>query len=322
MIELIALFAIAAAIYMGWNLGSNDAANCIGTAVGGGIITLRRALILVGVFALLGAIIGGGQVIQTIKGEVIQEKNITPLVATIAYISAGVFVMASTYLKLPVSTTHAIVGAMIGLGFAMGVQINWGTIGEMGIVWVTTPTFALLLGFVIYKYFKKAMRRVKKPATANLILKIAVIASGCYAAYSLGANNIGNAVGLITVKNFADIIAPAVAVIIGGIAILIGVVTWGGKVIETVGKNMTEIDPAMAFAAQLSIAILLFFFSIVGMPTSASHAIVGAVMGVGFVKGTSAVNLKLARNIFLTWILTPIVAALIAFGAFKVIGLF
>ncbi len=304
---------------MGWNLGSNDAANCIGTAVGGGIITLRRALILVGIFALLGAIIGGGQVIQTYKGDVIPENSITPLIASIAYISAGVFVMFSTYFKLPVSTTHAIIGAMLGLGFALGVSINWNTIGKMGIVWVTTPTIALLLGFVIYKYFKKAMRRVKKPATANLIFKVTVIASGCYAAYGLGANNIGNVTGLVA---GANIVVPAVAAIIGGIAILIGVVTWGSKVIETVGKGMIEIDPAMAFAAQLSVAIVLNVFSIVGMPTSASHGIVGAVMGVGLVKGTQAVNMKLARNIFLTWILTPIVSALIAFGAFKVIWLF
>jgi len=304
---------------MGWNLGSNDAANCIGTAVGGGILTLRRALLLVGVFALIGAVIGGGQVIQTFKGEVIPETSITPLVATIAYISAGVFVMVSTYLKLPVSTTHAIVGAMLGIGFALGVSINWGTIGKMGIVWATTPTFAMLLGFIIYKYFKQAMRRVKSPATANLILKIAVIVSGCYAAYGLGANNIGNVTGLIV---GANITAPLIAAVIGGVAMLVGVVTWGGKVIETVGKGMTEIDPAMAFAAQLSVALIMNIFAVVGMPTSASHAVVGAVMGVGFVKGTSAVNLKLARNIFLTWILTPIVAALIAFGAFKIIGLF
>ena len=303
---------------MGWNLGSNDAANCIGTAVGGGILTLRRALLLVGVFALIGAVIGGGQVIQTIKGEVIPETSITPLVAIIAYISAGVFVMVSTYLKIPVSTTHAIVGAMLGLGFALGVSINWGTIGKMGIVWVTTPTFAMLFGFVIYKYFKQAMRRVKSPATTNLILKIAVIVSGCYAAYGLGANNIGNVTGLIA----GNITTPLIAAVIGGVAMLVGVVTWGGKVIETVGKGMTEIDPAMAFAAQLSVALIMNIFAVVGMPTSASHAVVGAVIGVGFVKGTSAVNMKLARNIFLAWILTPIVAALIAFGAFKIIGLF
>ena len=310
MIELIALLAVAAALFMGWNLGSNDAANCIGTAVGGGILTLRRALLLVGVFALIGAVIGGGQVIQTFKGEVIPETSITPLVATIAYISAGVFVMVSTYLKLPVSTTHAIVGAMLGIGFALGVSINWGTIGKMGIVWATTPTFAMLLGFIIYKYFKQAMRRVKSPATANLILKIAVIVSGCYAAYGLGANNIGNVTGLIA----GNITTPLIAAVIGGVAMLVGVVTWGGKVIETVGKGMTEIDPAMAFAAQLSVALIMNIFAVVGMPTSASHAVVGAVMGVGFVKGTSAVNMKLARNIFLAWILTPIVAALIAFG--------
>lgn len=319
MIELIALLAIAAAVYMGWNLGSNDASNCMGTAVGGGVLSLRRALILVGIFALLGAVISGGQVIETFKEGVIPSWSITAQVAFVAAISAGLFVTVSTYLKFPVSTTHAIVGAMLGIGFAMSVTINWGTIGKMGIVWVTTPTFALALGFIIYKSVEKAMRRVKKPATANLIFKILVITSGCYAAYSLGANNIGNVAGLIT---GANITVPMIAALIGGIAILAGAITWGGKVVETVGKGMTDIGPAMAFSAQLSTAIVLHVFSLVGMPTSASHAVVGAVIGVGLVKGMQAINTKLARNIVLTWLLTPVVATVIGFGLFKVIGLF
>jgi phosphate/sulfate permease len=319
LIELIALLAIAAAIYIGWNLGSNTAASCIGTAVGGGIITLKRALILVGIFALLGAVIGGGQVIQTYKENVIPSGSITPLVASIVCLSAGVFVMVCTFLKFPVSVTHATIGAILGIGFALGISINWGTIGKIGIVWITTAPLALLFGFVIYKYFNKGMRRVKNPATANLILKVAVIASGCYVAYGLGANNIGNVAGLIA---GANVVTPFIAAAIGGLAILVGVVTWGGGIVETVGKGMTEIDPAMAFAAQLSAALVMNIFAMVGMPTSVAHAVIGAVIGVGFVKGTSAVNMKLARNIFLAWILTPIVAALIAFGAFKIIGLF
>jgi phosphate/sulfate permease len=318
LIELIALLAIAAAIYIGWNLGSNTAASCIGTAVGGGIITLKRALILVGIFALLGAVIGGGQVIQTYK-EFMPSGSITPLIALIVCLSAGVFVMVCTFLKFPVSVTHATIGAILGIGFALSVSINWGTIGKIGIVWITTAPLALLFGFVIYKYFNKGMRRVKNPATANLILKVAVIASGCYVAYGLGANNIGNVAGLIA---GANIVTPFIAAAIGGLAILVGVVTWGGGIVETVGKGMTEIDPAMAFAAQLSAALVMNIFAVVGMPTSVAHAVIGAVIGVGFVKGTSAVNMKLARNIFLAWILTPIVAALIAFGAFKIIGLF
>ncbi len=304
---------------MGWSLGSNDATNCIGTAVGGGVLKLRTALILAGVFALIGAVIGGGQVITTFKEGVLPSASITAQVAFVAAFSAATFVAVSTYLKIPVSTTHAIVGATLGIGLTLSATINWGTIGMMGIVWVTTPTFAMALGFIFYKSVGKAMRRVKKPATANLIFKILVVASGCYAAYGLGANNIGNVTGLIAGANIA---VPIVAAVIGGVAIMFGVLTWGSKVVETVGKGMTAIDPAMAFSAQLSTALVLNIFAIVGMPTSASHAIVGAVMGVGLVKGMSTINMKLARNIFLTWILTPIVSAVIAFGVFKIAGLF
>ena len=304
---------------MGWNLGSHDAASCMGTAVGGGVLPLRRALILVGIFALLGAIIGGGRAIGTFKEGGILLGSITAQVAFVAAISAGSFIAVCTYIKFPISTTHAIVGATLGIGLAMSVAINWATIGKMGIVWLTTPTFALALGFIFYKSVKRAMRRVKKPATANLIFKILVITSGCYVAYSLGANNIGNVAGLIA---GADIAVPMIAALIGGVAILIGAITWGGRVTETVGKGITDIDPMMAFSAQLSAAIVLHIFSLVGMPTSASHAIVGAVMGVGLVKGMHAVNTKLARNIVLAWIITPVVATVIGFGLFKIVGLF
>jgi len=322
LIELgfVAILAIAAALYMGWNLGSNDASNCMGAAVGGGVLSLRKALILVGVFALIGAVVGGSQVIATFKEGVIPSASITPLVAFIAPLSAGIFVTVSTYLKFPVSTTHAIVGATLGIGFALGVAINWNTIGMMGIVWATTPTFAMLLGYLLYRSVKRAMRRIKKPATANLIFKVLVIGSGCYAAYSLGANNIGNVTGLASGANIITV--PLLAAFIGGVALLVGVMTWGSRVVETVGKGMTDIDPAMAFSAQMSAALVLHIFSIVGMPTSASHAIVGAVMGVGLVKGMNAVNMKLARNIFLTWIITPVAAAVIGFSLFRVAGLF
>lgn len=321
MIELIAVLALAAALYMGWNLGSNDAANCIGTAVGGGILSLRRAVVLVGFFALLGAVISGGAVIETFSGGVIPPESVTAQVAFIAAISAGSFVTLATYSKFPVSTTHAIIGAMLGVGLAMSVAINWSTIGKMGIVWVGTPTVAMALGFVIYKSVGKALGRIKKLATANLVLKILVVVSGCYAAYSLGANNIGNVTGLIA--GAKDIAIPmVVAALIGGIAIMVGVITWGGKVIETVGKGMTVIDPAMAFSAQLSTALVLHIYSMVGMPTSASHAIIGAIIGVGFVKGMRTVNMKLAQKIVIAWVLTPVVAAVVGFTLFRVAGLF
>jgi len=319
LIELIALLALAAALYMGWNLGSNDAANCIGTAVGGGILSLRRAVLLVGVFALLGAVISGGAVIETFSGGVIPPGSVTAQVAFIAAISAGSFVTIATYSKFPVSTTHAIIGAMLGIGLAMSVAINWSTIGKMGIVWVGTPTAAMALGFIFYKSVGKAVGRIKKLATANLVLKILVVVSGCYAAYSLGANNIGNVTGLIV---GANITVPIIAALIGGIAIMVGVITWGGKVIETVGKGMIVIDPAMAFSAQLSTALVLHIYSMVGMPTSASHAIVGAVIGAGLVKGMRTVNMKLAQKIVVAWILTPIVAAIVGFTLFKIAGLF
>ena len=142
------------------------------------------------------------------------------------------------------------------------------------------------------------------------------IGSACYVAFSMGANNAGNAVGPIA---NLGILHPKLLLLMGGISIAVGAATYGKKVADTVGKGITPLDNPGAFVAQISSAFGMHFFSLLGIPVSTSSAIVGAVVGVGLVKGMKAISKKTIMTILLGWLLTPTFAAAAAFLMYKLI---
>jgi phosphate/sulfate permease len=146
-----------------------------------------------------------------------------------------------------------------------------------------------------------------------------IIVSGCYVAYSWGANDVANATGLIA---GAGVLTPKMSVIFGGLAIALGIMTWGYKVIETIGSEITHLLPIMAFSAQLASAINVHVYTIFGIPVSTSHSIVGAIFGVGLVRGTRVINLRIMREIIICWIATPFISGIISFVILKGIVLF
>ena len=142
------------------------------------------------------------------------------------------------------------------------------------------------------------------------------ILSGCYVAYSMGANNAGNAVGPIA---NLEIIHPRILVAIGGGALALGTITYGRKVADTVGKGITPLDLPGAFAAQISSALGIHFFSVLGIPVSTSSAIVGAVAGTGLVKGVRSISKRTLSTILTGWVLTPCFAGLSSFVVYRAI---
>ena len=140
------------------------------------------------------------------------------------------------------------------------------------------------------------------------------IISACYVAYSMGANNAGNAVGPIANLN---IFPPKVLLLIGGVSIAVGAITYGEKVADTVGKGITPLDIPGAFVAQVSSAFGMHLFSMFGIPVSTSSAIVGAVVGVGLVKGARSISKKTILTILIGWVLTPTLAGTVSFMLYK-----
>jgi PiT family inorganic phosphate transporter len=307
---------VGAGFYVGWNVGANDSANCIGTALGAGLISFKKAVILVSIFAFLGAVLQGHHVMETI-GKGIVKEDIGFVAVLVALICSGFFVTLATFFKIPTSTSQAIVGGVVGVGLAVGAKVDFAKFITIAESWIICPILVLALAFVLSHLFGFFIRRIKTShIVVQNVLGRLVILSACYVAYSMGANNAGNAVGPIA---NLGIIHTTILLCIGGIAIGVGAATYGQKVADTVGKGITPLDVQGAFVAQISSALGMHFFSMLGIPVSTSSVIVGAVMGVGLVKGAKAINKKTIVTILIGWVLTPTLAASASFLMFKVI---
>ena len=308
---------------VGWSIGANDAANSLGTAVGSKVRSLRQAIILISVFGFLGAFLQGSYVVKTIGKDIVPinelDKNLAAYLALVASFSACAWVVLATYWKMPISTSHSIVGAVAGAGLAIGAPVNWRVLIDIFICWIFTPLGAAVLGYVFYRVFRNLFVWIIPAKYLNKVVSILVTMSGCYVAYSWGANDVANSVGVVA---GAGILSPKVCVILGGAAIIVGIMTWGYKVIETIGSGITNLVPIMAFSAQLASAINVHIYTVCGIPVSTSHSIVGAVVGVGMVKGLHVINLRIMREIVVCWLVTPGVAGLMSFLLLKLIMLF
>lgn len=314
------ILAVLMSLAVGWSIGANDAANSLGTAVGSKVLTLWQAILLISIFGFLGALLQGSYVCRTIGRGIVAmdrlDKKTALFLALSAAFSGCAWVVLATYWKMPISTSHSIVGAMAGGGLALGVNVAWNVLADIFICWILTPVGAALLGYVFYRFFRMLFNRIMPGKKINLIMSVLVVLSGCYMAFTWGANDVANATGVMV---GACIFTPATSIMIGGAAIVLGIVTWGYKVIETIGTNMLNLVPMMAFAAQLASALNVHVFTLMGIPVSTSHSIVGAIFGVGLVKGIRVLNMRIVKDIVFCWLATPFVSGIISFVIIKFI---
>ncbi len=310
---------LGASAYVGWNIGANDTANCIGTTVGCGLLSFRRAVALVAAFAILGAMLQGHHVMHTI-GKGIVNAALNYMAVCVALICSGFFVTLATFFRIPTSTSQAIVGGVLGIGLALGAEVNYSKLILIAESWILCPLLVMALAFGLMHLMRLILKRFK---SGSLLVQHTfgwlAIASACYVAYSMGANNAGNAVGPVANLN---IFPSRVLLFIGGVSIAVGALTYGKKVADTVGKGITPLDISSAFVAQIASAFGMHLFSIFGIPVSTSSAIVGAVVGVGLVKGAKAISKKTILTILVGWVLTPTLAALTSYGLYRALGFF
>jgi PiT family inorganic phosphate transporter len=399
---------VAIAFYLAWSIGANDLANSMGTSVGSKALTIRRAVIIAGIFEFLGAALVGVHVTRTLRYGIV-DPHAAVFVADpyiylygmiAALLAAAIWVTISTYYSLPISTTQSIVGALIGFGVvAAGVSsISWGMMIEIGESWILSPLIGAALAFFIFFIIKKVIFDSEKPLESTkkvvpffsftlmvvilfsifksiehtdlppvpvfialfITLVVGIVAAvisyifvnrykpkeikteyeqyksiehifiylqlvtACYVAFAHGANDVANAIGplvaILDILEFNAIVpgagVPVWIILLGAIAIVIGLSTWGYKVIHTIGQKITEITPTRGFAAEFSTALVVLVCSRLGLPVSTSQVIVGAVIGVGFAKGIVAVDLKVIRTILASWILTVPISAVTTAGIF------
>lgn len=308
-------FFLLPAVFFGWSLGANDAANIFGTAVSNRIIKYRTATIISAVFIVIGALLGGAKGLETINS--VSTSNL--ILASISVLSAAITMTLMTYLGVPVSSSQAIVGSIVAVGLLEG-NVNWGVISKLILAWIGTPLGGMFFGFLSYKLLSIPFNKIKSIYLGEKIILISTLIIGAYGSYSLGANNVANITGV-----FVKYIGIQPAALLGGISIALGVLTYSYKVMMTVGTQIIELDYFSAAIAVLGESITVWIYALLGIPVSTSQAIVGAVIGAGFAKGSKLVNKKVILKIVSAWVNTPISAGIITFliylllkGIFKI----
>jgi phosphate/sulfate permease len=438
-------------LYMAWSIGANDVANAMGTAVGSGGLTLKKAVIIAGIMEFAGAVLLGSHVSDTVRGKMFDASAFEPMPLVLGFmaalLAAAVWLQVASYFGWPVSTTHTIVGAVVGIGVVIGGvnAVNWGKIGEIVISWGTSPLVGGLLSFGLFKLIQsqiindkhplrqtyrfiplivflmvfilalvlvwKGLKNLKLHLDLGPALMVAVVAgvlaafgsmfwarslrlrherervagdvelredaedgipfvrkeertqpepkaelrpalvpgsglpakrweyrrefefarmegvfatllviSAAFLAFAHGANDTANAIGplaaIIAIVREGTVAAKAAVplwlLVLGGIGIILGLATWGYKVIETVGKKITALTPSRGFAANLGAATTIVIASRLGFPISTTHTLVGAILGIGLARGIEHINLRMIRDIGISWVVTVPVGALLA----------
>ncbi len=298
---------------MGWALGSNDSANVFGPAVYSRTVRYRTAVILVAIFVIIGALLEGHEGMHTLSSLVDQ----TVQSAFIASLAAALTVTLMSILKLPVSTSQAMVGAILGIGVHVG-GVDLGQLTKVVVAWVSTPVGTVIVSVILYPILAKFLENLPITIfTRDRLLKIGTLIVGSYGAYALGANNVANVTGIYT---SIGMITVTQAALLGGVSIALGALTFSRNVMMTVGRNLVQLDPFTAFIAVFSGAIVVHGFAILGVPVSTSQAIVGAILGIGLLKGVQTINQRTLFNILFGWVGTPVVAFVISAGLFFVLG--
>lgn len=290
---------------MGWSLGANDASNLFGAAVSSRMIKFWTAALLAAFFVLVGALVEGGAGIETLKGL----TQLTLEQAVVCSVAAALTVTAMTVLGLPVSTSQAVVGAIVGIGL-LNRHINLDGLEKVVLCWIGTPLGGAFFAVIVYKvlafiYNKAPLSLIQSDALIRFLL----VAAGSYGAYTLGANNVANVTAVFVGAGKLDVFS---ATLVGGLSIGLGIVTFSHRVIATIGRRLIKVDAFSALVVVLAEALTVHAYTFVGVPVSTSQALVGAVVGIGFLRGINSVRGKTLLNVFLAWVLTPGVATLFA----------
>lgn len=307
------LIPVAACLLIAFGIGSNDTSNALGICIGCGIIRLRRALLLFGCFVLIGILLQGQKVMKTV-GKDLVEVNLS--IIGISFSVAAVLIIISNWKKLPLSTHQVIIGSLVGSGVASGAAVNYTAILEIIVSWIVSPLVAFFSALFLYKAMEKTISKLSI-FRIERILRSLLLFSGILIAYNTGANELATILGPVIHSGLMEQLRAS---LIGSIFVFLGAVILSHRVIETIGKGITTLDPYSGFAAQFGAGMCVMFFTFLGMPISTTYCIIGGISGVGMSKGMNTVKLDLIKKIMANWIIAPSLAFLISFLIMKAVS--
>ena len=328
------LFFLSSGLFLGWALGANDASNVFGSAVGSKMIRFKQAAVLASVFVILGALLQGYGGANTL-GK-LGEVDALGGAFTVA-LAAALSVYWMTRLQLPVSTSQAIVGAIVGWNFFTHNPTDYQSLVKIVITWISGPILGGVFAILLFLLLKSILAKIKiHLVLLDAFIKYGLLIVGAFGAYSLGANNIANVVGVFIPSapnitlDFGLFTLNGIQLLFltGGIAIAVGIMTYSKRVMLTVGNSLMKLNAETALIVVLAHSLVLFLFSSQGIsqffaglglpaiplvPVSSSQVIVGSILGIGILKGGHNIHLKTIGKIASGWVITPVSAWLMAF---------
>lgn len=333
--EIAVLVFLSSGLFLGWSLGANDAANVFGTAVGTRMVKFSTAAFFCSAFVILGAVVSGAGASHTL-GKLGAVNALGG--SFVAAFSAALTVYGMTRAGLPVSTSQAIVGAIIGWNLFSGFPTDTKALYKIVGTWVACPLLAGFIGVILFKFTATAVRWAQLHIyRLDAYTRLGLILAGAFGSFALGANNIANVMGVFVSANpftnfnvgdFFSFSGVQQLFLLGAVAIAVGVFTYSKKVMLTVGGGLLPLSPVGAWVVVVAHSIVLFLFASQGLehtlasaglptiplvPVSSSQAVVGAVIGIGLLKGGRGIKWKVLGSIASGWITTPIIACLVCF---------
>ncbi len=313
----LALTAIAVCAVLAINIGGNNSAAEMGPAFGSGVRSKKEAVILIAVFSMIGAVCAGDKVVQTIGRDLLSFSRLQDDLRMVIVIlfSAAAVIAAANVLKIPIATAHAMVGSVVGAGIYYG-MVNWGRMSQIVIWWLATPAASLLISYLLGRYaYDRLGSFIENLPGQQLVQRLYrgfITLSGCYMAFSAGSNSLAKAVGPIVGAGILDAQGAAV---LGGLGMASGACIVGHRMLHTVGKGITQLDPLKAVLIEIVCGSIVLIASQAGMPVSLAEIITCSVIGFGCAHSgiRHTAGNTYVKKIYKLWPACPLATAALTF---------
>ncbi|HVY34097.1 MAG TPA: inorganic phosphate transporter [Caulobacteraceae bacterium] len=320
-------FLIAVALAFDFLNGLHDAANSIATIVSTRVLRPRYAVIWAALFNFIAFLFFGVHVAHTVGSGIVSVQVVNDRVIFAALSGAIVWNVVTWLAGIPSSSSHALVGGLVGAGLAKAglSAIVWGGVSQTAAGIVASPLFGFILALLLVLIVSWLFVRMR-PGAVDRVFRSAQFLSASLYSLGHGGNDAQKTMGVIAVLLFAHsggkgaFNIPLWVVLSCQTAMALGTLFGGWRIVHTMGSKITRLSPMQGFCAETGGAITLFAATYLGVPVSTTHTITGAIVGVGAARRTSAVRWGVARRIVVAWVVTMPMAGLIGALAFAVSG--
>jgi PiT family inorganic phosphate transporter len=304
------IFVVLLAVAFDYTNGFHDTANSIATSVATRALSPGRAILMATAFNFIGAF-AGTAVAKTIGSGLVDDQTTTQTIVAAALIGAISWNMITWQQGLPSSSSHALIGGLLGatiIGVGTSALKIPGIVNKVLIPMFTSPLLGFLIAFVLMLSLYWIFRSSKRKPMGRRFRKLQVV-SAAFMAFAHGSNDAQKTMGIITLALFSagiidEVVVPSWVIVVSATALSAGTAVGGWRIMKTMGQRVAKLEPVHGFAAETTAASILFGTAHFGMPVSTTQVISGAIMGVGSSQGARHVRWGVARRILIAWVLT------------------